>query len=125
MALCGGSWHSESDLDLAVRGMSEKSLWNAYKTLEEIMPNWLKFDLVSVENVPEYLQVRILEKNSMSNNKYLALKTRLQDEIKMLDETIARIEQLLDQVINIPEIALTPALSGYIVDFYTRPLAKL
>ncbi|MFM6022757.1 MAG: hypothetical protein ACKPER_07515 [Dolichospermum sp.] len=33
-------WHWQSDLDLAVRGMSEKQQWEAYSLLEKIAPNW-------------------------------------------------------------------------------------
>ncbi len=112
-------WHCQSDLDLAVKGMSDEQIWDAYGKLEKIVPNWLKFDLVPVEKVPDYVRDRILQKEPMSDNKYLALKNRLEDEMLAFDETVATLNSLLEQVPNLPEIAATPALASYIVDVYT------
>jgi hypothetical protein len=61
--------------------MSEKAIWDAYSKLAKIVPSWLKFDLVSLEDVPPYLRDRILEEKPMPENKYLALKSRLEDEM--------------------------------------------
>lgn len=112
-------WHEKSDLDLAVKGLSEKQLWEAYGTLEKILPSWLEFDLVDLEEVPSYIRDRILEKSPMSKNKYLALKTRLDEEMLAIEENATTLNSLLDQATTIPEIALTPALAAYITDFYT------
>jgi predicted nucleotidyltransferase len=112
-------WHWHSDLDLAVRGMSEKAIWDAYGKLEKIVPSWLKFDLVSVEDVPPYLRARILQEKPMPENKYLALKSRLEDEMTALDRNVQKLREILAQAETIPEIALTPALASYIADFYT------
>ena len=49
-------WHEKSDLDLAVKGMSDDQIWNAYETLEKIVPSWLKFDLVPSEKLKEAIQ---------------------------------------------------------------------
>ncbi|MGQ9869753.1 nucleotidyltransferase family protein [Leptodesmis sp.] len=59
-------WHWESDLDLAVQGLSEEAFWNAYAALGQIIPNWLKIDLVPLERVPAQVAARILETQSMS-----------------------------------------------------------
>ncbi|HAC65288.1 MAG TPA: DNA polymerase subunit beta [Cyanothece sp. UBA12306] len=112
-------WHEKSDLDLAVKGLSEEQLWQAYGTIEKIVPHWLKFDLVSLEEVPDYIRDRILETTPMSDNQYLALQTRLNEEMLALEENVKTLNSLLDQAKNIPEIALKPALAGYITDFYT------
>ena len=112
-------WHWQSDLDLAVRGMSEKQQWEAYSLLEKITPNWLKIDLVALEEIPDFVRSRILKEKPMPNNKYLALKTRIEDEMIALEQNCQALKQLIAQSETIPEIALTPALSSYICDFYT------
>ena len=112
-------WHWQSDLDLAVRGMSEKQQWEAYSLLEKITPNWLKIDLVALEEIPDFVRSRILKEKPMPTNKYLALKTRIEDEMMALEQNFQALNQLITQAESIPEIALTPALSSYICDFYT------
>jgi len=112
-------WHWQSDVDLAVRGMSEKQRWEAYSVLEKIAPNWLKIDLVSLEEIPNFVRCRILKEKHISSNKYLALKTRIEDEMMALEQNFQTLNELLKQVETIPEIALIPALSSYICDFYT------
>lgn len=54
----------------------------------------------------------------MSDNKYLALKSRIEDELKPLENTIQTIEDLLQQKDTLPEVALIPALASYVADFY-------
>jgi predicted nucleotidyltransferase len=112
-------WHWHSDLDLAVIGMSEKQQWEAYSCLEKIAPNWLKIDLVALEEIPDFVRSRILKEQPMPTNKYLALKTRIEDEMIALEHNCQALNQLIAQAESIPEIALTPALSSYICDFYT------
>ncbi len=114
-----GPWHWRSDLDLAVRGMSEDAIWNAYSILEKIAPSWLKIDLVPLERVPPRVAARILNLKPMSDNKYLTLKSRLEDEMIALESNVEKLMALLEQAETIPEIALTPALASYIADFYT------
>ncbi|MEA5620811.1 nucleotidyltransferase domain-containing protein, partial [Cronbergia sp. UHCC 0137] len=112
-------WHWHSDLDLAVRGMSEQQIWDAYSELEKLLPDWLKIDLIAIEKVPDFVRCRILKEKPMPTNKYLALKTRIDDEVIALEENLQTLIQLLEQSDNIPEIALTPALASYTCDFYT------
>lgn len=111
-------WHWRSDLDLAVRGMSEKAIWDAYGKLEKVLPSWLKLDLVSVDELPKEVGDRILEQKPMPQNKYLSLKSRIEDEMTTLERNVETLEQLLAQADTIPQIALTPALASYIGDFY-------
>lgn len=112
-------WHWASDIDLAVTGMSEQQRWDAYSVLERISPDWLKIDLVALEEVPLFVRDRILKTKPMPSNKYLALKTRIEDEMIALEQNWQTLNQLLAQAETIPEIALIPALSSYICDFYT------
>ena len=112
-------WHWQSDLDLAVRGMSEKQQWEAYSLLEKITPNWLKIDLVALEEIPDFVRSRILKEKPMPTNKYLALKTRIEDEMIALEQNCQAMKTALEQSDNVPEIFITPTLSSYICDFYT------
>lgn len=54
----------------------------------------------------------------MSDNKYLALRLRIEDELKPLENTIKIIDNLLKQKDTLPEIVLIPALASYVTDFY-------
>ena len=86
--LCGSlagesPWHWRSDIDIAVRGMSKDAVWDAYSILEDIVPYWLKVDLIPLDFAPKYLVERILKKIPMPENKYLALKARIEDEIEI------------------------------------------
>jgi len=112
-------WHNASDLDLAVRGLSPETLLEAYCQLEALVPSWLPFDLVAIEQVDERLRDRILQLTPMPENPYLALKTRLQDELTSIQTTLDTLDTLLGQAERIPEIALIPAAAGYIEDFYS------
>ncbi|MEO0535125.1 MAG: nucleotidyltransferase domain-containing protein [Cyanobacteria bacterium P01_A01_bin.123] len=112
-------WHDDSDLDLAVRGMSSESLLEAYRCLETTVPSWLPFDLVAIEQADEHIRDRILQLTPMPENTYLALKIRLEDELAALEKTVTTLNLLLVQADTIPEIALIPAAAGYIEDFYS------
>ena len=112
-------WHWQSDLDLAVRGMSEKQQWEAYSLLEKITPNWLKIDLVALEEIPDFVRSRILKEKPMPTNKYLSLKTRIEDEMMALEQNFQAMKTALEQTDNVPEVFVTPTLASYIYDFYT------
>ncbi|MGK7946027.1 MAG: nucleotidyltransferase family protein [Microcystaceae cyanobacterium] len=112
-------WHEKSDLDLAVRGLSEDAWWEAYGVIEQMMPDWLNFDLVSLEKAPHYLRNYILQTYTLPNNPYLALKERLEAEILALDETVETLSSLLEQASSVPQAFVTPTLASYITDFYT------
>jgi predicted nucleotidyltransferase len=112
-------WHWRSDLDLAVRGMSEQAIWEAYSKIEKVVPSWLRFDLVSVDDVSPLFRARILQEKPMPQNKYLALKARLEDEMIALERNIEALITVLAQADTVAEIIITPALASYIADFYT------
>ena len=112
-------WHNDSDLDLAVRGMSPEKLLEACHRLEAIVPSWLPFDLVAIEQADRRIRDLILQLTPMPKNTYLALKTRLDDELSEIERPIDTLNRLLAQADAIPEIALIPAAAGYIEDFYS------
>lgn len=111
-------WHHQSDLDLAIRGLSSGDISKAYLRLEKVVPPWLAFDLVDIDTVPDHIRAQILQAAPMPENQYLALKTRIEGELIFMRESIERITTLRDQAETIIDIALIPALAGYISDFY-------
>ncbi len=122
--LCGSlagetPWHWHSDIDLAVKGMSKDAVWDAYAAIEDIVPHWLKVDIIPLEFTPIYLVDRILHKTPMPENKYLALKIRIEDEMKSLEDTISTIEKVLAEKSGVSDLFVTPALARYIADFYS------
>lgn len=113
-------WHNDSDLDLAVQGIPSDKLLKAFDHLATtIVPGWLPFDLVAIERAQERVRDRILQITPMPENTYLALKQRLEDELATIQQTVDTLITLLAQADTIPEIALVPAMAGYIEDFYT------
>jgi predicted nucleotidyltransferase/sulfur carrier protein ThiS len=111
-------WHEQSDLDLAVRGVSEEALWQAYQKLAAQIPAWLKLDLVDLDTVSPPIRSRILQHQTMPTNTYLALQTQINDERIALERNFNTLNDLLSQSDTIPEIALIPALASYVADFY-------
>lgn len=118
-SLAGESpWHWHSDIDIAVRGMSKDDVWDAYFQIDDFVPHWLKVDIIPLEFAPSYLVNRILKKVLISDNKYLALKSRIEDELKPLEATIQTIHQVFAQMEGVADIIVAPALASYVADFY-------
>lgn len=112
-------WHSQSDLDLAVEGISSDAILDVYKRLEVIVPGWLPFDVVLLEQADERVRDRILQLTPMPENIYLALKVRIEDELARIEQAIDRLEALTAQLDTLPDIAWIPALAAYLEDFYS------
>jgi predicted nucleotidyltransferase len=112
-------WHDRSDLDLAIRGLSSQDIGKAYLRLEKVVPPWLAFDLVDIDAVPDYIRAQILQEVAMPDNQYLALKARIEGEMKLITTTIEVIKEILPQANASPEILVIPALASYIADFYS------
>ncbi|MGB7440727.1 MAG: nucleotidyltransferase domain-containing protein [Coleofasciculaceae cyanobacterium] len=81
-------WHKNSDLDIAVTGLADQVWLKAYGELENLAPDWLKIDLVRLENVNAAVRDCILRKKVMPDNQYLALKEHLTDELAALERNI-------------------------------------
>ncbi len=113
-----GPWHWNSDIDLAVTGLSSEALWEAQKQLEAVSPSWLTVDLVPLEQVYPEVQARILKTKPMPDNKYLALKNRLEDELIGLERVAQGLEAALERVSTTPDEFATRALVTYLDDFY-------
>ncbi|MEM8503086.1 MAG: nucleotidyltransferase domain-containing protein [Cyanobacteria bacterium P01_D01_bin.1] len=112
-------WHSRSDLDLAVRGISQDSIWDAYGRLEGIVPGWLSFDLVAIEKADERVRDRILKMTPIPENIFLNTKIRLEDELHAIEKTVGIVQEALAEARTASKILLTPALASYAEDFYS------
>ena len=122
--LCGSlagesPWHWHSDLDLAVRGMTQDGIWQAYSAIENFVPDWLKVDIIPLESVPQHIADRILQKTTIPDNKYLALQLRIQDELISLENNVQSLQKALEQVNEVPDLFVAPTLASFIADFYT------
>ena len=121
-----GPWHYKSDIDLAVVGLSEGAWWEAYGKVEAIAqsagfanaPSGLKIDLVRLEEVAPEVRDRILQDTPMPDNKYLALKSRLENELTALERNYRELEKALEWAKTAPEAFATRTLVTYIDDFY-------
>ena len=113
-----GPWHEESDLDLAVEGLSSEDLWKAERELEAIVPAWLEVDLVPLERVYPEMRARILGGGSMAESPRLALKSRLEDELVGLGRIVEGLQGALERVGDEPDEFEVRALTSYIDDFY-------
>lgn len=112
-------WHAESDLDLAVKGLAADQVVAAWERLARVVPPWLPFDLVAIEQADARVRDRILQLTPMPNNPYLALKLRLEDELSLIQRTVTALETALVQAKDVAEIFVTPTLASFIADFYS------
>lgn len=114
-----GPWHDQSDLDLAVQGLSSSDVWDARLQLKNIVPDWLPFDLIAVERADERVRDHILQTTPVPENKHLFLKLRLEDELAQINQVVDALEEVLTQVGVALPILLTPALASYVESFYS------
>jgi predicted nucleotidyltransferase len=120
-SLAGQSpWHWASDLDLAVAGLSFEQWLAAVEAVRAIAPDWLAVDLVRLETINPAVRRRILQDESMPDNKFLALKEHLTDELRALEQTTTDLTQALQQAPSVPENFAVRTLASYLMDFYRR-----
>jgi predicted nucleotidyltransferase len=113
-------WHWDSDVDIAVSDLCDRDWVNACEALTAIAPDWLKIDLVRLENVDPEVHDRILQIKPMPQNKYLALKEPLDDELAALEKSEAALKSAVEVAQTIPEEFAMRALATYINDLYLR-----
>lgn len=120
-SLAGQSpWHWDSDLDLAVAGLSFEQWLAAVEAVRAIAPDWLAVDLVRLETINPAVRRRILQDTSMPDNKFLALKEHLTDELRALEQTTAALTRAIQQAASVPEDFAVRTLASYLMDFYRR-----
>jgi len=120
-SLAGQSpWHWDSDLDLAVAGLSFEQWLAAIDAVGAIAPDWLSIDLVRLETINSAVRRRILKEMSMPSNKFLALKEHLTDELLALEQCITELVHAIERASPMMESYDVRALASYINDFYRR-----
>src|SRR4029434_6030827 len=67
------TWHSASDLDLAVEGLPPEQFFQALAALRELLPPGLDVDLVDLEHAGEALRARILGADMLCGSAFRAL----------------------------------------------------
>ncbi|MEL6383955.1 MAG: nucleotidyltransferase domain-containing protein [Cyanobacteria bacterium J06626_18] len=118
-SLAGQSpWHWDSDVDLAVEGLTFEQWLLAIDAVRALMPDWLAVDLVRLETLNPAVRRRVFQKRDMTQNKFLVLKEHLDDEVYALEETNRALNSALAQVPDVPEDFAARALASYINDFY-------
>jgi hypothetical protein len=105
-------------LDLAVEGLSSRELSLAGAELERVVPGWLEVDLVPLERVYPEVRARILGEKQMPENPYLALRTRLEEELIDLDRLDHGLTESLKRVGATPDEFSARALATYLDDLY-------
>jgi predicted nucleotidyltransferase len=120
-SLAGHSpWHEKSDIDLAVEGLPEGSLFTAYGACRELIPPSLALDLVPLEMATPELRARILGKRvEMGNTPLLALRALIEDELTGLDRLVALTQEALETVDDPPSPLILNGLAAYLHQFYT------
>jgi hypothetical protein len=71
--------------------------------LERVVPGWLEVDLVPLERVYPEVRARILGEKQMPENPYLALRTRLEEELIDLDRLDHGLTESLKRVGATPD----------------------
>ena len=87
-----GTWHSGSDLDLAVEGIPPR-FFQAWSALRELLPHGLDVDLVDLEQAGEALRGRILGEKTMSEEPLRALKELVEDELAALGHVVQAVQE--------------------------------
>lgn len=111
-------WHNDSDLDLAVEGLTGAEIWQAGAELERLAPAWLEIDLVPLERVYPEVRAHILEEAVMPENIYLALKARLAEELIGLERIRRGLRGALARVGSTPDEFDLRAVATYLDDLY-------
>ena len=114
-----GPWHDRSDIDLAVEGVPPERFFAAYSACCDLLPPGMELDLVPLEDAYPEMRARILGKVEMPENRYLALKGLIEDEITALRRIAEWTEEALAKLPEEPSQLEMHGLAAYIHQFYT------
>jgi predicted nucleotidyltransferase len=114
-----GTWHSGSDLDLAVEGIAPEQFFRAWAALLKLLPPHMKIDLVDLGQAGEALRARILGEKPMSEQPVRALKELVEDECAALGHIVPAVEEGLGSLEEVPSQFALNALASYLHQFYT------
>jgi len=114
------SWHSESDLDLAVAGLEPSQFFMAWATLQSQMEGPLKIDLVDLNSVQPEMYSRIRAEEVMSRDSLDELHSLVDDEVALLRRVVDETNQGMAQIDEFPPSHFEMnALASYVHQFYT------
>ena len=114
-----GTWHSGSDLDLAVEGIAPEQFFRAWAAVRALVPPGVEIDLVDLEHVSEALRVRILGEKTMTEDPVRALKALIEDELAALGSIVQAVQEGLAPSQEPPSQFVMQALASYLHQFYT------
>jgi predicted nucleotidyltransferase len=120
-----GIWHERSDIDIAVEGLPSRDYMRALNALYDLLPNDLKLDLITLEDMPAELKARIrgMEPTGggmMPIGSTDRLKGQIELELNNLQKIARGLDEFLTQVSKRQptEIELS-GVGGYLQNFYT------
>lgn len=114
-----GTWHADSDLDLAVEGVAPEHFFRAWSALHAFLPPGLNIDLIDLEQAGEALRARILGEHPMSEVPWIALKALIEDELAALDRIVLEMQDGVGSLEEPPSSFGLNALASYLHQFYT------
>jgi len=123
-----GTWHSGSDLDLAVEGIAPEQFFRAWAAVRALMPPGVEVDLVDLEHTSEALRARVLGEKTMAEDPVRTLKALVEDELAALGAIVHAVQEGLDRSGEPPSQFVMQALASYVYQFYTgceRTLERL
>lgn len=113
-----GVWHSQSDIDVAVEGLSPADFFKAYSACSDLLPRGMELDLIPLEDVYPELRARILGEVEMPEDPILALKSLVEDELIALDRVAQQMIKLLKECAQPPSWVELYAFAGLLQEFY-------
>jgi predicted nucleotidyltransferase len=114
-----GTWHSGSDLDLAVEGIAPEQFFRAWAAVRALVPPGVEVDLVDLEHASEALRARILEEKTTAEDPIRTLKALVEDELAALGAIVQAVQEGLDRSQEPPSQFVMQALASYLHQFYT------
>jgi predicted nucleotidyltransferase len=114
-----GPWHTTSDLDLAVEGLAPDQFFRAWAVLQELLPDGLDVDLVSLEDIEAGMRARILGETKMPEDPLLALKELIEEELSTLQRVVRDVQEEMRSAASPPSQFAMHALASYLHQFYT------
>lgn len=111
-------WHSRSDLDLAVEGLSPEQHWQALNACYELLPPELTLDLIPLESAWPELRARLEGEVAMPEDPIDALTYEIKTELQRLKQVAVELDEFLQSAPPEPGKVLVQGGAKYIHDFY-------
>ena len=111
-------WHSRSDLDLAVEGLSPEQHWQALNACYELLPPELTLDLIPLESAWPELRARLEGEVEMPEDPIDALIFEIETELRRLKQVAMDLDEFLQSAPSEPGKVLVQGGAKYLHDFY-------